>query len=78
MTAVTNNAAILINGGNPIVTRQKGRQARYEQVCGMFTHELGHVLHSDFLGMQSYHRFQEMGRWFPDAPPLRNAAERNA
>lgn len=78
LTAVTNNAAILINGGNPIVTRQKGRQARYEQVCGMFTHELGHVLHSDFLGMQSYHRFQEMGRWFPDAPPLRNAAERNA
>lgn len=75
--AVTNNAVILINGGNPIVTRQKGRQARYEQVCGLFAHELGHVLNTDFLGMQSYHRFQEMGKWFPETPPLRNVTERS-
>ena len=60
------------------MTRQKGRQARYEQVCGLFAHELGHVLYTDFLASQSYHSFQEIGRWFPENPPLRNAAERDA
>ena len=34
--ACTDNALIQINAGNPQVTRQKGRQARYEQVCGLF------------------------------------------
>ena len=47
--ACTDNALIQINAGNPQVTRQKGRQARYEQVCGLFAHELGHVLYTDFL-----------------------------
>ena len=76
--ACTDNALIQINAGNPQVTRQKGRQARYEQVCGLFAHELGHVLYTDFLASQSYHSFQEIGRWFPENPPLRNAAERDA
>ena len=76
--ACTDNTMIQINAGNPQVTRQKGRQARYEQVCGLFAHELGHVLYTDFLASQSYHSFQEIGRWFPENPPLRNAAERDA
>ena len=76
--ACTDNALILINAGNRQVTRQKGRQARYEQVCGLFTHELGHVLYTDFLTSQSYHSFQEVGKWFPEVPPLRNIAERDA
>ena len=76
--ACTDNTLIQINAGNPQVTRQKGRQARYEQVCGLFAHELGHVLYTDFLASQSYHSFQEIGRWFPENPPLRNAAERDA
>lgn len=76
--ARTNNAAILINAGNPLVTRRKGRQARYDLVCGLFTHELGHVLHTDFLTGQSYHRFQEAGKWFPEPPPLRNATDKYA
>lgn len=67
--ACTDNALIQINAGNPQVTRQKGRQARYEQVCGLFAHELGHVLYTDFLASQSYHSFQEIGRWFPENPP---------
>ena len=33
--ACTDNALIQIKAGNPQVTRQKGRQARYEQVCGL-------------------------------------------
>ena len=76
--ACTNNLLIHINAGNPFVTKQKGRQARYEMVCGLFTHELGHVLYTDFLLYQSYHSFLEAGKWFPEPPTLRNITERDA
>ena len=76
--ACTDNNNILINAGNPRVTKQKGRQTRYEQVCGLFSHELGHVLYTDFLTWPSYHAFQDAGKWFPETPPLRNTTERMA
>lgn len=76
--ACTDNLLVHINAGNPIVTKQKGRQARYEMVSGLFSHELGHVLYTDFLLYQSYHVFQEAGKWFPEPPLLRNMAERDA
>jgi cobalamin biosynthesis protein CobT len=77
-SAKTDNGLVWINAGHPSVTRHKTRQARYEQVCGMFAHELGHVLYTDFLGAQTYHRFQETGKWFPEAPALRNTSDRYA
>ena len=76
--ARTDNLLIHINAGNPFVTKQKGRQARYEMVSGLFSHELGHVLYTDFLLYQSYHSFLESGKWFPEPPPLRNITERDA
>ena len=76
--ACTDNLLVHINAGNPLVTKQKGRQARYEMVSGLFSHELGHVLYTDFLLYQSYHVFQEAGKWFPEPPLLRNMAERDA
>lgn len=76
--ACTDNLLIHINAGNPFVTKQKGRQARYEMVSGLFSHELGHVLYTDFLLYQSYHSFLESGKWFPGPPPLRNITERDA
>lgn len=76
--ACTNNLLIGINAGNPFVTKQKGRPARYEMVSGLFSHELGHVLYTDFLLYQSYYAFLESGKWFPEPPPLRNIDERNA
>ena len=76
--ARTDNLLIHINAGNPFVTKQKGRQVRYEMVSGLFTHELGHVLYTDFLLYQSYHSFLESGKWFPEPPPLRNITERDA
>ncbi len=77
-TAHTDNGLVWINAGHPSVTMHKTRQERYEQVCGLFTHELGHVLHTNFLASQTYHRFQESGKWYPEPPPLRNASDRNA
>ena len=76
--ACTDNLLVHINAGNPLVTKQKGRQARYEMVSGLFSHELGHVLYTDFLLYQSYHVFQEAGKWFPEPPLLRNIVERDA
>ena len=76
--ACTDNLLIHINAGNPLVTKQKGRQTRYEMVSGLFSHELGHVLYTDFLLYQSYHSFLESGKWFPEPPPLRNITERDA
>lgn len=46
--------------------------------AALFTHELGHVLYTDFLLYQSYHAFLESGKWFPEPPPLRNITERDA
>ena len=77
-TAHTDNGLVWINAGHPSVTMHKTRQERYEQVCGLFTHELGHVLHTDFLTSQTYHRFQESGKWYPEPPPLRNTSDRYA
>ena len=40
--ACTNNLAIHINVGNPIITQFPTREERYQMVCGLFAHELGH------------------------------------
>ncbi len=76
--AQTDNGLIWINAGHPSVTSHKTRQARYEQVCGLFSHELGHVLYTDFLTSLTYHGFQESGKWYPEPPPLRSSGDRNA
>lgn len=78
ITAQTNNELIWLNAGHPSVTAHKTRQDRFDQVCGLFTHELGHVLHTDFLTSQTYHSCQEAGRWYPEEPPLHNSVERYA
>ena len=67
-TAATDNTNIIINTGNPVVTKIRGRENRYQLVTGMFAHELGHVLFTDFLTSQTYHNNLGMGRWYPGAP----------
>lgn len=76
--AHTDNGLVWINVGHPSVTMHKARRERYEQVCGLFAHELGHVLYTDFLATQTYHRFQESGKWYPDPPPLHHSGDRYA
>lgn len=77
-SAQTNNEHIWINAGHRSITKHKGRPARYEQVCGKFAHELGHVLYTDFLTSQTYHSRQEANQWYPEQPLLRNSVERYA
>ena len=73
--ASTNNMSITINTGNKLVTRVKGRENRYQVVCGLFAHELGHVLYTDFLASQSYGNSMARYHWFPDAPKLMKSAD---
>lgn len=74
--AATNNLSIAINTGNKIVTKVKGRERRYQVVCGLFAHELGHVLYTDFLASQSYNNSMASYRWFPAPPVLSTTADK--
>lgn len=74
--ADTNNRLIRINAGNPIVTKVRGRENRYQIVCGLFAHELGHVLYTDFLCSQSYFNALTDERWYPAVPDLTAAQDK--
>ncbi len=74
--ADTNNQVIRINAGNPIVTKVRGRENRYQIICGLFAHELGHVLYTDFLCNQSYFNALMDERWYPATPDLSTAKDK--
>lgn len=69
--ASTNNTNIVINAGHPCVTKIRGRMDRYEMVSGLFAHELGHVLYTDFLAKQTYLNYLEKFKWYPAPPDLK-------
>ncbi len=73
--ARTDNQIVQINAGHEFVTGVRGRPKRYQIVCGLFTHELGHVLYTDFLAIQTYMNFLAVQRWYPSPPPLKTSAD---
>jgi hypothetical protein len=74
--ACTENEFVWINAGHPFVTKKRSRQERYSLVCGLFAHELGHILYTDFLAGQTQMNKLEVGKWYPEKPLLHNADER--
>lgn len=68
--AYTDNLYITINAGNPAITEFPTRGERYQMVLGLFAHELGHCLYTDFLAQQSYRNNLSACRWYPDKPKL--------
>ena len=66
--AHTDNSLIWINAATPLVKAKKNRQERYEMVCGLFAHELGHVLYTDFLSSQTHAAKTMDGGWYPERP----------
>ena len=74
--AATDNQCIEINAGNRFVTAVRGRVNRYWIVTGLFSHELGHVLYTDFPAAQTYSNALERYRWFPAAPMLKTVKDR--
>ena len=73
--ASTDNLFVRINAGNSLVTKVKGRENRYQIVCGLFAHELGHVLYTDFLAAQTHTNYLGSCRWYPYPPDLKTAAD---
>lgn len=73
--ASTNNVNIVINAGHPSVTKIRGRMDRYEMVSGLFAHELGHVLYTDFLAKQTYLNYLEKFKWYPAPPDLKTTRD---
>ena len=67
-SAYTDNSLIWINAATPLVKAKKNRQERYEMVCGLFAHELGHVLYTDFLSSQTHAVKTMDGGWYPERP----------
>lgn len=67
--AFTDNAVVHVNTGHKMITEVRGRENRYQIINGIFGHEFGHVLYTDFLTMQTYHNFLERYHWFP-CPPI--------
>ena len=68
--AYTDNLYITINAGNPAITEFPTRGERYQMVLGLFAHELGHCLYTDFLAQQSYRNALSVCRWYPGKPAL--------
>ena len=71
--ACTNNTSIRINAGHPSVTKIRGRMNRYEMISGLFAHELGHVLYTDFLAKQTYMNYLSAYKWYPAPPVLKDS-----
>lgn len=74
--AFTEGERIWINAGDELVKQKKSRPERYELVCGLFAHELGHILFTDFLTLQSYNNAMASCRWYPIDPAARNMDEK--
>ena len=74
--AFTDNQYITINAGHPFVTKTRGRENRYRIVCGLFAHELGHDLYTDFLAEQTYDNRLATYAWYPSAPLLTTVDDR--
>lgn len=74
--ACTQGELIWINAGHSLIKRKKTRPERYEIVCGLFAHELGHLLYTDFLASQTYGNVLATGKWYPGTPPLQSWDEK--
>ena len=73
--ACTNDASVLINAGHKLITKYRSRTDRYDRICGLFAHELGHILFTDFLAGQTYNNFLASYRWYPAPPILKTGSD---
>ena len=73
--AATDNMSVKINAGHPFITKTKGRENRYQIILGVFAHELGHILYTDFLAGQTHHNYLGAHKWYPYPPVLATSAD---
>ena len=73
--AATDNMFVKINAGHPFITKTKGRENRYQMILGVFAHELGHILYTDFLAQQTHYNYLGSYKWYPYPPVLTASAD---
>lgn len=73
--AATDNMSVKINAGHPFITKTKGRENRYQIILGVFAHELGHILYTDFLAQQTHFNYLGSYKWYPYPPVLSVSAD---
>lgn len=66
--ASTDNMVIKINCGTELIRKVQGRENRFRMVSGIFAHELGHILYTDFLAEQTRRNYLSKSIWYPDKP----------
>lgn len=77
LLAETDNSTIRINACHKFITeKRRSRLERYELITGLFAHELGHVLYTDFLCAQSHANFLRSCKWYPSPPVLTSADDK--
>jgi len=69
--AFTNDSLICINAGSPFALA-KDVNEHYKNILGLFGHELGHILWTDFVAEMSYQNGIKNAVWFPNSPRLVN------
>ncbi|MDO5123100.1 MAG: nitric oxide reductase activation protein NorD [Eubacteriales bacterium] len=73
--AATDNMSVKINAGHPFISKTKGRENRYQIILGVFAHELGHILYTDFLAQQTHSNYLSTYKWYPYPPVLTTSAD---
>jgi len=73
--AYTQFEQIWINAGHPMCKKKRSRPDRYTMICGLFAHELGHILYTDFLSPQTQLNKLAVAQWYPEKPLLRSLDE---
>lgn len=63
--ACTDDRTIFLNVNSPFIAKGEGRKQKYRILTGVFAHELGHVLYTDFASEMSWDRYLQAGKWYP-------------
>ena len=68
--AYTDNNTIVVNCNNELVRKCKTREDKLDVVKGLFAHELGHVLFTDFEIMAMFLESISVHKWYPKKPDI--------
>lgn len=70
--AYTDNNTIVINTNNSLARECKTREDKLDVIKGLFAHELGHVLFTDFKIMSMFLESIEVHKWYPKRPEFKD------
>ena len=68
--AFTDNNTITINCNNELARSCKTREDKLDVIKGLFAHELGHVLFTDFEIMEAFYESISVCKWYPKKPDI--------